>query len=138
MILHILDLSVYLLLSGLGIYFIHQGEMFDRFLKKRTYLAEFYEKISELPTILTYIEFNEKPMDYLKYGSDFNISIEVERTEVKNLTHGQNIVQNSLLTLTFDEQMEFSSNLGEPAEKRQVCTWVIRKVHRWNFETICA
>ena len=132
MVAKIIDVVVYLLLLGLGLYFIRHGAIFERFLKKRTQFAEFFEDIIELPTILTFVTFKEN----LKYGSHFNISLMIEssaldtsvliestKSEGTNLTHGHNTVHNSLWRVNFEEQKEFSSNIGDEhkfTEKRQV------------------
>ena len=65
----LLDWSVYLGLLIIGIYFIHEAEVLQRYQLRRTNYAEYEEPISELPTIVAYFE-----PDYLKYGKDFNIS----------------------------------------------------------------
>ena len=119
MVIKIIDILTYLLLLGLGIYFIHHGAVFERFLKKRTQYAEYLEDVTELPTILTYVMFKEKP---LEYGSHYNISLMIDSTksEGTNLTSGINTVFNSSLRVSFEEQKEFSGNIGDAQEKRRV------------------
>ena len=129
MVIKIIDVVVYLLLLGLGLYFIRHGAIFERFLKKRTQFAEFFEDIIENPTILTFVTFKEN----LKYGSHFNISLMIEssaldtsvliestKSEGTNLTSGINTVFNSSLRVSFEEQKEFSGNIGDAQEKRRV------------------
>ena len=119
MVIKIINILTYLLLLGLGIYFIHHGAVFERFLKKRTQYAEYLEDVTELPTILTYVMFKEKP---LEYGSHYNISLMIDSTksEGTNLTSGINTVFNSSLRVSFEEQKEFSGNIGDAQEKRRV------------------
>ena len=87
----LLDWSVYLGLLIIGIYFIQEAEVLQRYQLRRTNYAEYEEPISELPTIVAYFE-----PDYLKYGKDFNISYLVfssgGNVQVFNLTPGENQV----------------------------------------------
>ena len=55
------------------IYFIYLGDIVHRFQAKKTYFAEYYEPITELPTIYTWIRFS-KVSAGLTLGNDFNIS----------------------------------------------------------------
>ena len=68
------SLITYFILSILGCYFIHKGEVFNRFRFGKTFFAEYDEQVSELPTILTYIE-GPTSRSNLKYGKDFNLSL---------------------------------------------------------------
>ena len=56
------SLITYFILSILGCYFIHKGEVFNRFRFGKTFFAEYDEQVSELPTILTWL-------------ADFNLSL---------------------------------------------------------------
>ena len=123
--LQVFDIIVHLNFLLVGIYFIYHGDIFSRFLKGRTQFAEFEENISEIPTILTYIEFKRTLITPLKYGSDFNISFRVVgHGQPKNLTHGNNTFHRSQLRLRLEEQNEFSTNLKLDAEKRQVYIYI--------------
>ena len=72
-LLQVFDNLFYVILSILGCYFIHKGEVFNRFRFGKTFFAEYDEQVSELPTILTYIEGPSR--SNLKYGKDFNLSL---------------------------------------------------------------
>ena len=72
-LLQVFDNLFYVILSILGCYFIHKGEVFNRFRFGKTFFAEYDEPVSELPTILTYIEGPSR--SNLKYGKDFNLSL---------------------------------------------------------------
>ena len=73
MSLKVIENFTYLSFFGLGIYFIIEGGVLHRFIKKRTDYSGVEEPITELPTITTYIS-GQHPN--LKYGIDFNISFE--------------------------------------------------------------
>ena len=123
--LQVFDIIVHLNFLLVGIYFIYHGDIFSRFLKGRTQFAEFEENISEIPTILTYIEFKRTLITPLKYRSDFNISFGVVgHGEPKNLTQGNNTIHGSQLRLRLEEQNEFSTNLEPSFEKRQVYIYI--------------
>ena len=70
-ILLTIDWLVYLSLYILGIYFIQQDNVLQKFSLKRTNFARYQEPISERPTIMVYLEPLSLP---LKYGKDFIIS----------------------------------------------------------------
>ena len=56
---------------------------------------------------------------------DTSVLIESTKSEGTNLTHGHNTIHNSLWRVNFEEQKEFSSNIGDEykfTEKRQVKT----------------
>ena len=119
--LQVFDIIVHLNFLLVGLYFVYHGEIFPRYLKRRTQFAEFEENITEIPTIFTYIEFKRTLITPLKYGSDFNISFGVVgHGEPKNLTQGNNTIYTSQLKLHLEEQNEFSTNLEPSFEKRLV------------------
>ena len=125
--IHILILfkkSVYLTLVCVGLYFVYQGDVLQKFQLKRTNFAEYEEEVSELPVILTYIQFS-RSLVYFKYGEDFNISYVAyayrSKLEAKNMTPGENEVAGSQLKVNFDVQTEFTDYLGISEEGRQVC-----------------
>ena len=65
--------ALHVFLISVGIYFIYMGDVVNRFQAKKTYFAEYYEPITELPTIWTWITFSKDPPG-LTLGRDFNIS----------------------------------------------------------------
>ena len=71
---HIIEKAIYLSLLGLGIYFVYQGDVIQRYRIKRTNFAEYSEPVSELPTIITRVEHN-KGMHAIhpKFGTDYAI-----------------------------------------------------------------
>ena len=85
----IIDTFVYIALSLLGLYFIYEGHILEKYRSKKTSYAEYDEEITELPTMVTYIDKNIR--NQFKYGKDFNISFGRVSTP-KNLTDGVNIV----------------------------------------------
>ena len=78
------------------------GNSFTCNFKKRTNFVEFHEPITELPTIITYIDSLERGQ--FKYGKDFNISFEHKETSYipANLTFGENEVNGSPLRVDFE------------------------------------
>ena len=60
---------------GIGFYFIHYGEVWDRYSQKRTNFAEHSEQITELPTFVISIQYlqNIQPSELLKFGEDISI-----------------------------------------------------------------
>ena len=119
--LRVADIIVHLNFLLVGLYFIYHGEIFPRFLKGRTQFAEFEEDITELPTILTFLEFTKTPMTPLSYGPDLNISLQVAgQGKPIILTLGNNTIHRGKDGLRFDEHNEFSSDIKHTLEKRQV------------------
>ena len=90
-ILKALNLVLYLALSSLGIFFIIQGQVVDKFLSKKSNFAKYDEPLTELPTTTTWI-FG--PRQNMMYGEDFNITYKFGNTmEAKNLTFGENQIE---------------------------------------------
>ena len=69
---NIIDKVVYLVLLCLGIYFIYQGGVVQRFHMKRTNFAEYSEPMTELPTIIIWIRTSSRGV--IRYQRDVNIS----------------------------------------------------------------
>ena len=58
---------VYLTMLGLGVYLIYKGDVVQRFQRERTNFAVFEEEISELPSVVMYIQpWNSD----IKFGKD--------------------------------------------------------------------
>ena len=70
-----LDITLYLGLMITGVYFIYLGNVWARYKQKRTNFAEYDEAISELPTLVTWIQYfpNVQRSEYLKFGEDYSI-----------------------------------------------------------------
>ena len=101
--------AIYLfILICLGVYFIYIGDVVNRFQAKKTNLAEYFEPITELPTIFAWIEFSEgsKPTNF-KLGLDFNITWiwDYDDMDSYSLRLGKNIFNNGL-ELEFEEVPE--------------------------------
>ena len=83
-----------------------QGDAVDKFLKQRTSVIEYQEPITELPTIITYIDspyVNSPGSENHTYGKDFNISFEAKGFQaLSNLTFGENVVDDSQLRVYFE------------------------------------
>ena len=68
---------IYFSLLCLAIYFIYLGAVIDRFALKRTNYAVFDENITELPTILTWVDiYGQHAATNLNIGRDFNMSFQ--------------------------------------------------------------
>ena len=68
-----LNIVIYILFLSLGIYFIKQGEVPEKYLQKRTNFAEYLEPVTELPTITTWIQTEFVEDSILEYGRDYRI-----------------------------------------------------------------
>ena len=59
---------------GIGFYFIHEGNVIQRYTKRRTNFAVYEEPTSELPTIVTYVtESGTSKISELKLQKDFDL-----------------------------------------------------------------
>ena len=65
--------SVYLALLSLGVYLIYAGDIIQKYQQKLTNFAEYGEEVSQLPTILAFIEYNHPELT-LEFGKDFNLT----------------------------------------------------------------
>ena len=101
---------VYLAMFGLGVYFIYQGDVMQRFYRKRTNFATYEEDITELPSIVTWIL---APNQYLKFAKDFRIVLTQGAPgsfqNTINLKYGKNIVPNSNLAVDVFDPLPNSS-----------------------------
>ena len=66
---------IYLSLLAMGIYFIYQGEVVTKFSQKKTSFSENDEPVTEAPTILTGIYYDELVSNWT-FGKDFNITFQ--------------------------------------------------------------
>ena len=89
--LTLLDRVAYLFMLGLGVYFINQGNVIQKFQMEGTNFGVYEEQITELPTIVTYME-PDNPS--LKYGKDFKIEYHPvdQGSDGVNLTFGSNTI----------------------------------------------
>ena len=92
--------SVYLALLSLGVYLIYAGDIIQKYQQKLTNFAEYGEEVSQLPTILAYIEYNHPELT-LEFGKDFNLTYQSidsweKQLDGHNLTRGFNKLENGL------------------------------------------
>ena len=52
----VFDNLAYVILSIVGCYFIYKGEVLQRFGARKTFFAEYNEPVTELPSLITYID----------------------------------------------------------------------------------
>ena len=94
-----LNKVVYFTLLGVGVYFMYQGQVIQRYLARKFDFSEYTEPVSELPTLCTFTV----PYQTMKFGQDFNISFGAVGSPLhKNLSIGINRIpdpysDNSLL-----------------------------------------
>ena len=109
-LLAIFKTLVYWVFFCLGIFELYNGEVWQKYRLQRTNYAEFGEDVSELPTILTFIQGDPrstKPWKGIKYGIDFNISYRPPGSrQWTNLTQGENSFPDSQLKVLFEIQQE--------------------------------
>ena len=65
---------IYVSLLYLGCYFISEGKVWERFQHKKTSFAEYTELLTELPSLITWIDYTPAASEYLSLGVDFNIT----------------------------------------------------------------
>ena len=100
-ILLLFNKIIYITLLGIGCYFIRQGDVIGKFEAKGTNYLIYDEKITEFPTIVTYLW---PPKPNLIYARDFNITFQAIGYSVGiNLTDGKNIVPGTGLIVDFHE-----------------------------------
>ena len=84
-----LDTLLYVALSIAGFYLIYAGDVIEKFKIERTNFAEYVENITEIPTILTYIDGNGGTE--LGYGTNVSLSMKVSKVkQEKYLANGSN------------------------------------------------
>ena len=92
-------LMIYLLLFSLGVYFIYQGEVLERFAQKRTNFAVYKEHMRELPTITTYIEAQG-----LNLGVDYNLTVQALKSGALNSsTEPTKLIASGLYSVSAEE-----------------------------------
>ena len=110
--LQVIDTVMYLSFLGVGICFIYDSDIIQQFQLKRTNFAEYEEILTELPTLLTHIQYNfdaKYAWTHLKYGKDFkSIKISGSNRET-NLTEGSNSLGNTL-RVNFEIRKEHSKH----------------------------
>ena len=100
LVLQITDSFLYCFLFILGCYFIYQGQVVQKFTLGRTNFAEFDEELTELPTLVAFID--DGGTNSLKIGIDFNISYMVpDSKNINNFTAtilniGENFIAGNL------------------------------------------
>ena len=124
-LLEIFENIVCLCLMCLGFYFLHLGEVFDKYWLERTNFASHDESVSQLPTVFTYIHYHNLAIDNewsgLSYGIDLNISYQVFGSlKATVLTPGENNIKGSPLILQFEVQNEFPRYQNSSVKSRQV------------------
>ena len=94
--------AIYVAMMCLGCYFIYQGDIVQRFKQRRTNFAEYTEPITELPTIVTWIQYsNDSQTSKLQFGKDYSLDFQSENKLWKRSTLkiGNNSVAGILIHL---------------------------------------
>ena len=111
-LLDTLRLIIYFLLFSLGIFFILKGDVWERYVQKRTNFAIHTKDITELPTIATFIQ----PFG-LKLGVDFNLSVQAHRSgAIDSSTEPTQLMKSGVYPVFAEEnyepfQIDFENNL---------------------------
>ena len=108
-----LDHFGYLVLLLVGCYFIYEGNIVERFQQRKTNFAEAVENVTEYPTIVTWIEY-QQPREVLTLGSDFNLSISLDYSEGIYLKDGQNFMDGDYSTMFNLEEIPYVQTLEYP------------------------
>ena len=88
-----LNFATYFSLLYLGCYFIAKVDVLERFQHKKTNLAEYTERMLELPTISTWKKYSKKYAFKPKFGEDFNITYQSptwKKSSETTLREGEN------------------------------------------------
>ena len=86
----VFDNMAYVILSIVGCYFIYKGEVLQRFGARKTFFAEYNEPVTDLPSLLTYIDGPIR--QDLEYGKDFNLSYSYGPKQPIKLNVGKNFI----------------------------------------------
>ena len=131
-IFQIIDTVVFWFFLFLGVYLIYVGEVIQKFQLTRANFAEYEEEIREIPTMLTYIQYDldhhiTTNWTYLEYGKDFHFRLQVGKGKMKALGLGENSFEGSSIKIDLEEQTEFSKDMDKwmsrSPETRQVNSW---------------
>ena len=91
---------LYVTMFALGIYFIHQGDVLQKYLKQRTAFTVYKEEVSELPTIVTWIGMADHSR-HLIFEKDYWILFKlgslplVSSDNLTQLKYGANYIRDS-------------------------------------------
>ena len=95
----LLDNFIYFILLAIGIYFIIEGEVVQRYLLGLTDFYQYMEALTEFPTIVTYIT---DPPSNSRMGKDFNVSLSLTDNIYQTiLTIGKNHIQGTDIEIDF-------------------------------------
>ena len=103
-VLFVIENMIYITLLGVGIYFIYEGDVVQRYHRQRTNFAVYEEPMAELPTIVTYVQLASN--EQIELMEDFNIQYTREHLtpeKVVNLTNGENTIKDSNLIVFLHE-----------------------------------
>ena len=113
-IAQLMDKLLYFAFLFLGIYFIFLGDVVQKYLSAKTSYAEYTEEMTELPTIVTYLDSCN--LGKHTFGEDYKIYYGVLGSVTSfNLTLGENIIDS-----TFNLVLEHL-NCGELAYNAKTC-----------------
>ena len=109
---NILGKMVYFCTLGIGVYFIYEGEVVQRFQRRRTNFAHYEEQVSELPIHTISVWTKNKTF---KFGEDYHLQFRQGaqgsfHTAI-NLTYGDNRIPENNLSLTIDNELEDQRSL---------------------------
>ena len=106
----------YLIMLGVGIYLIYQGEVIEKYQQKLTRRNYYEQELTELPSIVTILEYHDPQLKkdiYLDFEKDYHILFnEGEHLSLENatrLTYGINSLRQS----DFDVRVEnYRNHIG--------------------------
>ena len=108
---NLLNYIVYTVFISIAFYLIHQGDIVQRFQQKRKIFAEYSEKVRQLPTIVTWIQYLQgvNRSQHLKYGENYFIRhSEHPWIDFTTMKLGQNELES--LHLKIEEKYDYFFN----------------------------
>ena len=69
------DKALYIVLMVIGLYFMWLGKVWPRYLQQKTNFAEYGERITELPTLVGWIQYKPgvQSSEHVKFREDYSI-----------------------------------------------------------------
>ena len=134
---NLLNYIVYTVFICIAFYLIHQGDIVQRFQQKRTNFAEYSEKVRQLPTIVTWIQYLQgvNRSQHLKYGEDYFIRhSEHPWIDFTTLKLGKNTLKSLHLKIEEKYDYFFNKKLKIIPKKYTICeTGLLNHEYKFTY-----